>query len=327
MCWLSLVSAASCQDRTKNMTQPLPQNPNPLLCDPEAGLCEIPGTSTEQTTTPDAPGVRIIYFTDPICSACWSIEPQLRKLLLEYGNLFHVEYHMGGLLPSWDVYSAGGISKPTDVAHHWEEMSRHFGMPIDGDVWLKDPLNSSYPPCIAFKAAELQGGVKAANFLRRIREMVFLENRNITRWEHLRQAAQECGLDTTQLVQDYNGRAQQLFRDDLALARAYGVRGFPALYFRDSLNNQTTLYGFHPYNEFEQALKKLIPNATKRDHAMKGDHAFMHFTSLTALEYATLAGVDRAEAERSLAELEKAGKIERFPSKNGDLWRRKKTRQ
>ena len=29
-------------------------------------------------------------------------------------------------------------------------------MPIDGDVWLEDPLNSSYPPSIAFKAAEMQ---------------------------------------------------------------------------------------------------------------------------------------------------------------------------
>ena len=163
LCWLSLVSGA--QNRTGKMSE----KNNPLICDPDKGICEIPGADSKtdekhnQATVQNT--IRLIYFTDPICSACWSIEPQLRKLLLEYGNQVQVEYHMGGLLPSWEVYNAGAISKPSDVAHHWEEMSRHFEMPIDGDVWLKDPLSSSYPPCIAFKAAELQGTVKAANFL------------------------------------------------------------------------------------------------------------------------------------------------------------------
>jgi hypothetical protein len=25
--------------------------------------------------------------------------------------------------------------------------------PLDGDIWIEDPLHSSYPPSIAFKAA------------------------------------------------------------------------------------------------------------------------------------------------------------------------------
>ncbi|MGU3376971.1 DsbA family protein [Chryseobacterium sp. M5A1_1a] len=30
--------------------------------------------------------VKAIYFTGPICSSCWGIEPQLRKLQLEFGK-------------------------------------------------------------------------------------------------------------------------------------------------------------------------------------------------------------------------------------------------
>jgi len=59
---------------------------NPLLCDPETGVCEIPATEkfaeTEVLSGQTKP-VKIIYFTDPICSSCWGIEPQLRKLKLE----------------------------------------------------------------------------------------------------------------------------------------------------------------------------------------------------------------------------------------------------
>ena len=108
-----------------------------------------------ETLPAGARPVKIVYFTDPICSSCWGIEPQLRQLKLEYGPYLDIEYRMGGLLPNWS-YNSGGISKPSDVAHHWDEVSLHYDMPIDGDVWLEDPLDSSYPPSIAFKAAQIK---------------------------------------------------------------------------------------------------------------------------------------------------------------------------
>ena len=141
---------------------------NPLLCKPEAGICETlnnnnKSISPHKATVQNKP-VKIIYFTDPICSSCWGIESQLRKLKLEYGNTLEIEYRMGGLLKDWS-YNSGGISKPSDVAHHWDEVSQYYDMPIDGDIWLEDPLMSSYPPSIAFKAAQLQDQEKAILFL------------------------------------------------------------------------------------------------------------------------------------------------------------------
>jgi putative protein-disulfide isomerase len=153
------------------------QNSNPLLCDIETGLCELPGQAAAQAVgtqvSPDKT-LRIVYFTDPICSSCWGIEPQLRKLKLAYGHALDIEYRMGGLLPDWS-YNSGGISRPSDVAHHWDEVSLYYDMPIDGDVWLEDPLHSSYPPSIAFKAAQLQDEGKAILFLRLMGEQVFLK--------------------------------------------------------------------------------------------------------------------------------------------------------
>jgi putative protein-disulfide isomerase len=302
---------------------------NPLICDPDKGICEIPGSedphSIQNKSTQKT--VKVMYFTDPICSACWSIEPQLRKLLLEYGSGLTVEYHMGGLLPSWEGFNGGGISKPSDVAHHWEEMSRYFGMPIDGDVWLNDPLASSYPPCIAVKAAEMQGATHASNFLRRIREMVFLEKKNITKWEHLKQAAFETGLDTAKLAADYKGDAVIRFREDIQLSAKYGVRGFPALFFSDSLNNQSTVYGYRPYEDFESALKKLAVDVPKKNYSSDGDHLFRHFTSLTDKEFSVLRGISATEAKAELNKLYSDGKIEKFESKNGNLWRKKAGRK
>lgn len=204
---------------------------NPLLCDPVEGACGLPASTSRNKVDvhPDDQPVKVIYFTDPICSSCWGIEPQLRKLKLEYGHILDIAYHMGGLLPDWS-YNSGGISKPSDVAHHWDEVSVHYDMPIDGDVWLEDPLHSSYPPSIAFKAAQMQDEQKAIVLLRELREMVFLQKTNITRWEHIAIAAEAAGLDVLQLKTDYEGEAKANFESDLQLAKSMGVRGFPSVF-------------------------------------------------------------------------------------------------
>jgi len=185
-------------------------NNNPLLCDIETGMCAVPeiNDTTNNSTIATAPStIKVLYFTDPICSSCWGIEPQLRKLKLEYGHLIDIDYKMGGLLPDWK-YNSGGISKPADVAHHWDEVSAYYNMPIDGDVWLEDPLSSSYPPSIAFKAAQMQHKEKAVVFLRVMREMLFLQKKNICKWEHLHKAAQHGMIGCSAVAKRCRWRSQ-----------------------------------------------------------------------------------------------------------------------
>ncbi len=296
---------------------------NPLLCDPEKGVCEIPGAE-ETPFLSNVPAqetpIKIVYFTDPICSSCWGIEPQLRRLELEYGHLVTIQYHMGGLLPKWEGFNGGGINKPSDVAQHWDEVSQHYQMPIDGDVWLEDPLSSSYPPSIAYKAAQMQDEHKAALFLRKIREMVFLEKKNITKWEHLSAAAKQSGLDVEQFKTDYEGAAPQRFRDDLALAKALGVRGFPTLFVSNQASQQQLIYGFRPYSVFEQTLLALYPAAVKKPIQRDFESLFAHFPTLTTREFAELSGQSNTEASAALSNFYNIGKLRKYTTKNGDLW-------
>lgn len=296
---------------------------NPLLCDPEVGICEVPGLANDSSTLVNLnkieKPVKLIYFTDPICSSCWGIEPALRKFKLEYGNDVEVEYRMGGLLPDWS-YNSGGISKPSDVAHHWDEVSVYYDMPIDGDVWLIDPLNSSYPSSIAFKAAELQDKEKAILFLREVREMVFLKKKNIAKWEHLEEAARVVGLELVKFKADYETKAKALFEEDLKLAREMGVRGFPTMFFTDADGKKEIVYGTKPYASYEAGLLKIYPDAKKKSYDHNYEALFNKFNSLTAKEYSELSGVPRAEAEKALDELVAIGKLEKLKTKNGSMW-------
>ncbi|RYU93834.1 ClpXP adapter SpxH family protein [Emticicia agri] len=297
-------------------------NNNPLLCDPESGICEIPGTKNtaeKQTVAAQHKPVKIIYFTDPICSSCWGIEPQLRKLKLEYGAEVEIEYHMGGLLPDWS-YNSGGISKPSDVAHHWDEVSLHYQMPIDGDVWLEDPLDSSYPPSIAFKAAQLQDEKKAIVFLRSMREMVFLQKKNITKWEVLAQAATKAGLDTQKLEQDYNGVAKELFQADLNLARQMGVRGFPSVFVTNRAGNSEFIYGTKPYTVYENGISKIYPAVAKTTYQKDWESLFHKYPTLTLREFSELAEVSSQKANEILENLAVNQKLKKFTTKNGAIW-------
>ena len=300
---------------------------NPLLCDIETGACDVPaGTAQDAPAVPTtANTVTIQYFTDPICSSCWGIEPQLRRLAVEYGTAIEMEYHMGGLLPGWEGFNSGGIGKPSDVATHWEEMSLHYKMPIIGDVWLDDPLESSFPPSIAFKAAELQDKQLAHAFMRRMREMVFMEKRNIARQEVINEAAAQVGLDSTRLESDMKGAGDALFKADLALARASGVRGFPTMIFSNAEGQRQVVYGARSYGQLEEALKQLSPGVEGKPLPSSVNELFEIHPSWCAQEAALVLNTAPAEITLQLDSQVKAGTLQRLDTRNGSIWRKAKS--
>jgi predicted DsbA family dithiol-disulfide isomerase len=319
---LTMLSACAQTDPTEMNAE------NPLLCDPETGTCEVPTASAQQAVH-DAPVVgtagntiTIQYFTDPICSSCWGIEPQLRRLAVEYGAAVDLQYHMGGLLPGWDGFNGGGISKPSDVATHWDEMSLHYKMPIIGDVWLEDPLASSYPPSIAFKAAELQDKQRAHALMRRMREMVFLEKRNIARQEVINEAAAQVGLDPMRLESDMKGAGDALFRADLALARASGVRGFPTMILSNAEGQRQVVYGARSYEQMVQALKLLAPELKAAALPTTVDALFALHPSWCAQEAALMLATSPVAVTAQLNGQVKEGKLLRTDTRNGSIWRK-----
>lgn len=319
--FLILICSAGCQSQTNSKMNE--NKTNPLLCDPVSGTCEMPlseNTAQKAIIRTDNKPVKIIYYTDPICSSCWGIEPQLRKLKLEYGDYIEIDYRMGGLLPDWS-YNSGGISKPSDVAHHWDEASLYYEMPIDGNVWIEDPLDSSYPSCIAMKAAQIQSKEKALHFMRVLREGLYLEKKNIAKWKNIEKAAQIANLDTAQLKSDYEGDAKKLFQEDLNLAKSLGVRGFPTLFFADANNNQLTVYGSKPYASYENAVLALFPEAKKKVFVNQNALSlFEVYPTLAPKEYAVILDISVNEAKVILEDLFKKGKLDKKSIKNGSLY-------
>ena len=267
--------------------------------------------------------IDVQYFTDPICSTCWVVQPLLRKLKLEYGAYFKIDYRMGGLLPSWDDFQRGSISKPSDVAPHWEEVCLLHGIPLDGDIWLEDPLPSSYPPSIAFKAAQMQDADLAVLFLRRIKEMLFLEKINIVDLDYLEKAAFEVGLDSARFLRDYESSAEDVFRKDLLKAQDMQVGVFPTLIFTNKDNKQIVSKGYQEYEYLENIIHQLAPEARKRSINSDPMYLFGNFSTMTNKEYSFLSNTSVEETETILIDLYAKGYIDKYESKNGIIWKSK----
>ena len=267
--------------------------------------------------------IDVQYFTDPICSTCWVVQPLLRKLKLEYGAYFKIDYRMGGLLPSWDDFQRGSISKPSDVAPHWEEVCLLHGIPLDGDIWLEDPLPSSYPPSIAFKAAQMQDADLAVLFLRRIKEMLFLEKINIVDLDYLEKAAFEVGLDSARFLRDYENSAEDVFRKDLLKAQDMQVGVFPTLIFTNKDNQKIVSKGYQEYEYLENIIHQLAPEARKRSINSDPMYLFGNFSTMTNKEYSFLSNTSVEETETILIDLYSKGYIDKYESKNGIIWKSK----
>lgn len=304
------------------------QNKNKnFSCDIETGTCSETAETAiiEKIILNTEEKVKLIYYTDPTCSACWAIIPELKKFKLEYGHYFDIEYKMGGLVKTWVGFEdkANGIYKPADVAPHWDEVGEYSEMSIDGDIWIEDPLTSSYPSSIAFKAMQRQGDEIALKYLRRIREMVFLEKQNIAKEEILLKAVDYCKGDTSKFLRDFhNEEVKQSFYDEINQGKEMGVRGFPTFIFINKSGSGFKISGMSGYANYVMALeeavgKKIVPkkiNLTEINLLKRGKF-------LSTKEIYFILSQNKGKTISNLELLEKKGLIRKETQKFGEFWR------
>ena len=177
--------------------------------------------------------VHLIYFSDPVCSTCWIADSYVKKLLSEYSAIIDLEIRMGGLLDSWDVFAGQSPEKSAaDLQKLWNTESSRYGIQLDGSIWAKKPIASSIPASLAFYAAEIQSPEKAIKFIRVVREMLFLQNKDISENRHLVTAAYQVGLDVPTFLADMgSSNVYQKFIEAKHDKNQFNITHYPSLVF------------------------------------------------------------------------------------------------
>lgn len=265
-----------------------------MRCDAQTGLCGEAATGIAPAT--------ILFVTDPICSICWALEPAWRRLVHHFGEQLKVRYVYGGLLPHWQGFAdrGAGIRAPADVAPHWTEVAQSTGQPIDPSVWLRDPLSSSYPPSIAAHAVRLMDAAKEDAFLRRCRQALFLEARNISRVEVLAACAVDVGLSGDEFLRAQAGvPARAAFEGDLMETRQLSVNGFPTLIAQGG-NGQLVIRGHQPYARLEQAILQVTGLSGPTPPPPTAAQALSAYRSGTTREFAEVLQLSQENAALAL---------------------------
>jgi Thioredoxin len=133
--------------------------------------------------------------------------------MVEFGADLSFTYVMGGLARDYEAGYAdaeAGIS-PDRVYEtmllHWLERAERSRMPIDPRLWSEGPIRSTYPACMAVKAAAEQGPEATERYLRALREGLLCFRRKLDAPEALVEEARSARLDVPRFRIDSQSNA------------------------------------------------------------------------------------------------------------------------
>lgn len=265
--------------------------------------------------------VEVYVFIDPLCPECWSLEPYLKKLSIEYGRFFTIQPITTGHLSS---LNNDGFDQPRKLRDIWEKMAKRTGMSCDGDVWLENPISYPLKVSLAIKAAELQGKRAGRVFLRKLQENVFLKKQNISDENVLVECAKEANIDVDEFVNDLHSEsAKKAFQCDLKLTWEMEVDYIPTMVFFNQRSEEQgiKISGLYPYDIYEHVLREILEINPIPSSKPPLDEFLKFYNVVGNKEISVVYDWSLEKTEKEMKKLMFQQKAERIPVKYGSFWR------
>ncbi|MBY7143116.1 DsbA family protein [Virgibacillus sp. NKC19-3] len=265
--------------------------------------------------------IEIYVFVDPLCPECWSLEPYLKKLSIEYGRFFTIRPIISGQL---NTLNKEPFDKPRKLKDIWEKTAKRTGMSCDGDLWMENPVSFPWVASLAIKAAELQGKKSGRIFLRRVQENVFLKKQNISEEDVLFQCAREAKLDLNEFKEDlYSESAKKALQLDLKLTKEMEVDYIPTIvFFNQSIEQEgIKISGLYPYDIYVLVLAEMLQKEPIPSEKPPLEDFLSFYGIVGNKEIAVVYDWTQAKAEKEMKKLQLVQKVERIPVKYGSFWK------
>ncbi|MDI2589657.1 MULTISPECIES: ClpXP adapter SpxH family protein [unclassified Psychrobacillus] len=264
---------------------------------------------TEPITSPlvNKP-LEMYVFLDPLCSACWEMQPIIRKLQVQYGQYFTIRTVLSTQLNNLNTVC--NTSKE-------EKKQIHCEFP---------DIEHSVFPSIAVKAAEFQGKKAALRFFNKIQEYLFIKTKNVTSLSVLQEIASKVNIDVEEFTQDFKSReCARSFQSDLSITSEMDVTTFPSIvFFNENIEDEgIKVSGIYPYEIYVQILQEMLYEIPEVQQPPALEKLFDRFHSLTTNEIASYYNISEQQAERELKKLLLLQKVERLVLPDVVIWRLK----
>jgi len=208
----------------------------------------------------------ITHFTDPLCFWCYAMEPEIRKIRVLLDEQADYRIVMGVL--SADVHELIGYDPETElryelfraqIAEHLTQAARAIGMPFSAERLTTGRPEDfvSLPLCLAYCAMRMIDETIAEAYLRRMRECVYAEGRNLSTVDAQVELAREFPVDI-EMLRDYleSGIAAPVLQEGVDECKKYNVTAFPTLLLKYG-ENQIAMRGYFDYTALKQAIAQI----------------------------------------------------------------------
>lgn len=247
--------------------------------------------------------IELYVFIDPLCQDCWSLQPLLRKLQVEYDRYFTLRIALRTSLPAMNLQCTRKIE----------------------DAEACDKTHPAFPS-IAVKAAEFQGKRAGLRFLSKMLEYSFLKLRDVSSFSVLVEIAQKLNLDIDEFTRDFSSQnVRRSLQVDLYLAKEMEVDTAPTfVFFNENIEDEgLKVSGLYSYEVYEQILEELVGQTIFPDLPPSLEDLFRRFDTLATKEIAEIYNISEKLAERELKKRLLQQHVERLPFQDMTLWRKK----
>lgn len=258
------------------------------------------------------------FITDPACPWSWATEPAVRKLLVEFGDELSFTWVMGGLARDYASVPGGHAG----LVSEWLDAADRGRMPLDPRLWNEGPIGSSYPACMAVKAAQEQATDGGYRYLRALREGLMCFRRKLDTTEALVEEARRAGLDVERFRIDLGSHAiVEAFGADLEEARSgAGERPtLPSATFVAADGSRHEVVGYVPYEEYRAAAEAADAHAGAAPAPSVID-ALRRYGRLATAEVEALCELATPPAAAELWRLAADWKVRPVRVLTGHLW-------
>jgi len=268
--------------------------------------------------------VKVVHFADPWCWWSWGLEPVLQRLRVVYGDRLEVEYRMGGTFADVGEWMQEyGMDEASTVDWIRESMGL-FRNPLDPEFLRTSGVTSTYPSCLAYKAAQLQDAGMADEFFRRMMEAFQVQGAPPSENTFLR-LAQSVGLDGPRLLKDAKSEdVVAAFEADRHEMERLGANFLTLVVSAGGKTEaKSEVFASGP---FEEMIDRLVPGLPKRSPVDILEYLEKHVHLTTAHEVAEVFHIADEDAERRLSALQEAAILERFDWAGAGFWTAKELR-
>lgn len=258
-------------------------------------------TSPQKYSNPVHKPIEIYVFIDPFCSECWSLQPYLLKLYLEYGHLFTFRTILSCHL------------KVLNESHI--EQNHKSSYPTNMYSWI--PL--------AIKAAELQGKNAGKNFLRQLQEYYFLRKMDVIDKQLIIQCAEDANLDVQEFKNDIcSATTSKALQCDLAIIKEMEVQSTPTFVFfnQAAVDEQgIKVSGIYSYDIYVSILEEMMHTDIDPLEKPSLEDFLAHYKIAGTKELSIIYDWSIADTLRQLKKLQMMQKVKCIPDCYDDVWK------